>query len=132
MSTVAPVELVLPFRSSWRAKNSPARRVPSHGTYLFATTYAIDFVAVRDRRTATVTDWRTWFSVEPADRFFAFGQPILAPAAGRVVAVHWGYRGAEEDPRRCVHALGCSTLKEWLRSELDPVLWRQAVAISRN
>jgi murein DD-endopeptidase MepM/ murein hydrolase activator NlpD len=90
VSTVAPVELVLPFRSTWRAKNSPARRVPSHGTHLFATTYAMDFVAVRDHRTASVTDWRTWFSVEPADRFFAYGQPILAPAAGRVVAVHDG------------------------------------------
>jgi murein DD-endopeptidase MepM/ murein hydrolase activator NlpD len=82
--------LVLPFRGTWRAKNSPARRVPSHGTHLFATTYAMDFVAVRDRRSARVTDWRTWFSVEPVDRFFAFGQPILAPAPGRVVTVHDG------------------------------------------
>jgi murein DD-endopeptidase MepM/ murein hydrolase activator NlpD len=29
-------------------------------------------------------------STEPVDRFIAFGQPILAPVAGRVVSVHDG------------------------------------------
>ncbi|MFJ6194590.1 M23 family metallopeptidase [Micromonospora sp. NPDC092111] len=90
MSTLDHVVLDLPFRGTWRARNSPARRVPSHGTHLFATTYAMDFVAVRGRRTATTRDWRTLVSTEPAERFFAFGQPILAPAAGRVLSVHDG------------------------------------------
>jgi Peptidase family M23 len=88
-----PVVLTLPFRGTWLTRNSPARRVPSHGTHLFATTYAVDFIAVRGRRTATTRDWRARLSTEPVDRFFAFGQPILAPAAGRVVSVHDG----EED-----------------------------------
>ncbi|MER7334145.1 MULTISPECIES: M23 family metallopeptidase [unclassified Micromonospora] len=82
--------LTLPFRGTWLARNSPARRVPSHGTHLFATTYAMDFVAVRGRRTARTRDWRALLSTEPVERFFAFGQPILAPAAGRVVSVHDG------------------------------------------
>jgi hypothetical protein len=90
MSTLDHVALTLPFRGTWLARNSPARRVPSHGTHLFATTYAMDFIAVRGRRTASTRDWRTLLSTEPADRFFAFGLPILAPAAGRVVAVHDG------------------------------------------
>ncbi|SOD97723.1 M23 family metallopeptidase [Blastococcus haudaquaticus] len=90
MGTTDPVALALPFRGTWIAQNSPARRVPSHGTDLFATTYAMDFVAVRGRRTATTRDWRTVLSTEPVDRFLAFGQPILAPAAGRVVSVHEG------------------------------------------
>ena len=52
---------------------------------------AIDFAAVdARRRTATVRDWRTFLAVEPVDRFLGFGQPILAPADGRVVAVHDG------------------------------------------
>ncbi|MFW3171002.1 M23 family metallopeptidase [Geodermatophilus sp. CPCC 206100] len=84
------VVLRLPFSGTWLARNSPARRVPSHGTHLFATTYAMDFVAVRGRRTATTRDWRTLLATEPADRFAAFGRPVLAPAAGRVVAVHDG------------------------------------------
>ena len=82
--------LTLPFRGTWRAELSPARRVPSHGTDLFATTYGIDFVAVRGRRSATTRDWRTLLATERPDRFFAFGQPVLAPAGGRVVRVHEG------------------------------------------
>jgi hypothetical protein len=40
------------------------------------------------RRTSAVRDWRTLVAMEPAERFFAFGAPILAPAGGRVIAVH--------------------------------------------
>lgn len=68
--TAAPVVLGLPFRGRWLARNSPARRVPSHGTHLFGTTYAIDFLAV---------------ATEAPERFVGFGADILAPAAGRVV-----------------------------------------------
>ena len=95
--------LALPFRGTWRVRNSPARRVPSHGTHLFATTYAMDFIAVRDRRTAPVRDWRTLVASEPSDRFYAFGLPILAPAAGQVVAVHDGE--ADHEARRSPFAL---------------------------
>lgn len=90
MSHPDQVILRLPFRGPWLARNSPARRVPSHGTHLFATTYAMDFIAVRERHTATTRDWRALLSTEPVDRFFAFGQPILAPATGRVASVHDG------------------------------------------
>lgn len=86
---LAPVVLALPFQGTWLAQNSPARRIPSHGTHFLGQSFAIDFVAVdRRRRTAAVRDWRTLVGVEPADRFFAFGRPMLAPEAGRVVAVH--------------------------------------------
>lgn len=82
--------LRLPFSGTWLARNSPARRVPSHGTDLFATTYAMDFIAVHGRRTATRRDWRMLLTTEPVDRFFAFGLPILAAGAGTVVSVHEG------------------------------------------
>ncbi len=90
MSTLPHVVLTLPFRGTWLARNSPERGVPSHGTHLFATTYAMDFIAVSGRHTATTRDWRSLLSTEPVERFFAFGQPILAPAPGRVVSVHDG------------------------------------------
>lgn len=98
-----PVELALPFTGTWLVQNSPARRVPSHGTHLFATTYAIDFVAVRGRRTADVRDWRTALGTEPPERFLAFGLPVLAPAPGTVVAVHDGE--PDHEARRSPSAL---------------------------
>ena len=88
---IPPVVLALPFQGRWLAQNSPARRVPSHGTDLWGETYAVDFVAVDGaRRTAHRRDWRTVLATEPADRFFAFGRPLLAPTDGTVVAVHDG------------------------------------------
>jgi hypothetical protein len=86
-----PIVLTLPFRGRWLARNTPARRVPSHGTHFLGQGFAVDFAAVdARRRTAAVVDWRSVIAVEPAERFFAFGAPILAPAAGEVVAVHDG------------------------------------------
>jgi hypothetical protein len=85
-----PVVLELPFRGRWIVENSPARRVPSHGTHAFGASHAIDFVAVRDGRTAPLRDWRTAFAVEPVQRFYAFNQPVFAPAGGRVVSAQDG------------------------------------------
>jgi murein DD-endopeptidase MepM/ murein hydrolase activator NlpD len=90
-SALRTTELSLPFAGLWLAQNSPARRVPSHGTDLFGERYAIDFVAVdHRRRTANRRDWRTFLATEPPDRFFAYGRPILAPVDGTVVDVHDG------------------------------------------
>jgi Peptidase family M23 len=90
-SGTGDVAVVVPFRGRWLTQNSPARRVPSHGIDVFGQRYAIDFVAVDDRhRTASTRDWRTFVGTEPPERFLAFGQPLLAPAAGTVVHVHDG------------------------------------------
>ena len=102
------VVLDLPFRGTWLTRHSPARRVPSHGTHLFATTYAVDFIAVRGRRTATTWDWRTLAGTESPDRFFGFGQAIVAPATGTVVSVHDGepdHDAARSQPARLSYAL---------------------------
>ena len=42
------VDLEYPFEGRWATQNSPANRVPSHGTTLFGTSYAIDFIPVDD------------------------------------------------------------------------------------
>lgn len=85
------VVLQLPFTGRWLVQMSPARRVPSHGTDLMGSRYAIDFVGVdAEHRLATVTDWRTYLGTEPPERFVSFGRPVLAPCAGEVVAVHDG------------------------------------------
>jgi len=90
-STIREIVISLPFTGLWLARNSPARRVPSHGTDLLGERYAIDFIAVdHRRRTADRRDWWTFLATEPAERFFAYGRPILAPADGIVVDVHDG------------------------------------------
>lgn len=92
------VVLELPFRGRWLTQNSPARRVPSHGTDLLGVTYAIDFVAVDgDGRSAPRT-WRSWVTTEPPHLFRGFGLPILAPEDGVVVDVHDGE--ADHEARR--------------------------------
>ena len=86
--TTTPVLLDLPFRGRWRVENSPASRVPSHGTHRLGTTYAIDFVAVDHRDRSAPTTVRSLFGAEPPERFVGFGVPILSPVTGIVVAVH--------------------------------------------
>jgi hypothetical protein len=85
------IVLSLPFAGLWLARNSPARRIPSHGTDLLGERYAIDFIGVdHRRRTADRRDWRTFLATEPAERFLAYGRPILAPDDGIVVDMHDG------------------------------------------
>lgn len=85
------IEVSFPFTGRWLTENSPARRVPSHGTDMFGGAYAIDFVGVDDKhRTAPGTSWRTFLATEPPEIFHAFGRPVLAPASGTVVRVHDG------------------------------------------
>ena len=94
------VDLAYPFeRGRWLTQNSPANRVPSHGTTLFATSHAIDFVPVDEEgRTAPFTVGSLLRS-EPPERFPGFGRAIRAPVDGVVVGVnqtapdHRSYRG---------------------------------------
>jgi hypothetical protein len=109
--TPSAVVLALPFEGRWLVQNSPARRVPSHGTDLLGSTYAIDFVAVGEgRATADRVDWRTALATEPNERFVGFGRPVLAPADGEVVVAHDGE--PDHAARRGLSAL--------------PYLWTQA------
>jgi peptidase M23-like protein len=105
----APVLLDLPFRGRWQARNSPARRVPSHGTHRFGVTYAIDFVAVADDGRSAPRSWRSLLSVEPPEIFRGFGVPILTPVAGTVVLTHDGetdHVARRSTPAQIPYALG--------------------------
>lgn len=82
------LDLEYPFRGRWLVQNSPADRVPSHGTTLFATAHAIDFVPLGAGDRTAPLSVATWLRPEPPERFPGFGRPLFAPAAGEVVAVH--------------------------------------------
>ncbi len=95
----AVVDLNYPFAGRWLVQNSPASRVPSHGTTLFATSHSIDFVPVDETgHTAPVT-LSTLLRREPPGKFPGFGRPILAPIGGTIVAAqdteadHQAHRG---------------------------------------
>ncbi|WP_019158717.1 M23 family metallopeptidase [Brevibacterium senegalense] len=94
-----PLDLAYPFTGSWEVRNSPANRVPSHGSRLFATEYAIDFVPVDDSgRTAPFT-LRSLVRTEAPEEFPGFGRHVLAPVDGVVVGTlatlpdHSAHRG---------------------------------------
>lgn len=94
-----PVSLAYPFSGRWVVQNSPANRVPSHGTHRFGTTYAIDFVPVDGRGRSAPLRLGSLLRPEAPQLFAGFGRPILAPASGVVVATrdgeldHHSYRG---------------------------------------
>lgn len=82
------MDLAYPFAGHWLVQNSPANRVPSHGTWLFASGHAIDFTPVdRGGRSAPVT-LAALFRPEPPDRFTGFGRAVTAPVSGVVRAAH--------------------------------------------
>ena len=83
-----PLDLQYPFEGRWLVQNSPANRVPSHGTTRFATSYAIDFVPVDDDGGTAPIRFGSLFCPEPPERFPGFGRMLMAPVAGTVVAAH--------------------------------------------
>jgi hypothetical protein len=75
-----PLVVDPPVRGRWRALNSPGTKVPSHGVRLYGQTYAIDVLQ------PGAPDPEGWGLDDP-ERFPAFGEPVRAMAAGRVVRV---------------------------------------------
>ncbi|WP_350270651.1 M23 family metallopeptidase [Brevibacterium sp. CBA3109] len=82
------LDMNYPFTGRWLVQNSPANRVPSHGTRLFATSYAIDFVPVDDSGRSAPFTFGSLLRPEPPENFVGFGRSVLSPVAGTVVASH--------------------------------------------
>ncbi|NEE41301.1 M23 family peptidase, partial [Streptomyces sp. SID7982] len=91
-----PVEVDPPVTGRWSALNSPADKVPSHGTHVYGQTYAIDIVA--DPETgegeppARPTFRWFWPLFRRNHAFPAFGAPLLAVADATVVRASDGQR----------------------------------------
>lgn len=83
-----PFDLDYPFAGRWLVQNSPADRVPSHGTMLFATSYAIDFVPVDGLGRSAPFTVGSLLRREPPENFVGFGRPVVSPVKGTVVAAH--------------------------------------------
>ncbi|MEV4970312.1 M23 family metallopeptidase [Streptomyces scopuliridis] len=84
-----PVLVRMPATGRWTALNGPATKVPSH-THSHAQTYAIDlkYDPPQDEAdTPPTPPAHSWWPVVRRPRSYpSFGRPLLAPAAGVVVA----------------------------------------------
>ncbi len=82
------IDIAYPFTGRWLTQNSPADRVPSHGTAAFASSYAIDFVPVDDAGRTAPMRLDSFVRPEPPERFPGFGRLLKAPVEGTVIAAH--------------------------------------------
>ncbi|MEU9012112.1 peptidoglycan DD-metalloendopeptidase family protein [Streptomyces sp. NPDC048479] len=84
-----PVEVDPPVTGRWIAINSPADKVPSHGTHAYGQTYAIDIVAEPEEGGRPAFQ-SLWPLARPVGAFPAFDEPLLAVADATVVhATDW-------------------------------------------
>ena len=88
-SRAAPRPVGMPVRGRWMTFNSPADRVPSHGTHAGGQAFAIDLVYDPAGDSLPAGKERAFRRPE---EFGGFGQEVFAPAAGRVVLVRDGAR----------------------------------------
>ncbi|MGQ4449635.1 M23 family metallopeptidase [Streptomyces griseus] len=91
-----PVEVGPPVTGRWTALNSPADKVPSHGTHVYGQTYAIDIVAdpeAGEGEPPARPAFRWLWPLFRRNRAFpAFGAPLLAVADATVVRASDGRR----------------------------------------
>jgi hypothetical protein len=86
-----PVPMRSPVTGRWIAVNSPADKIPSHGVHSAGQTYAIDLLCWPDAS----EPWKSvhrWPLARKPQTFPGFGQPICAPADGRVVRTRGWWR----------------------------------------
>jgi murein DD-endopeptidase MepM/ murein hydrolase activator NlpD len=72
-----------PVRGRWSAINSPATKVPSHGTNGYGQTYAVDLLYEPHEGARPEPEG---LGFDPPERFPTFGEDVLAVADGTVVS----------------------------------------------
>ncbi|HEY8547394.1 MAG TPA: M23 family metallopeptidase [Acidimicrobiales bacterium] len=84
-----PLVVDLPLRGEWTVLQTPAHRIPSHGTDLFGQRYAYDLTRTDDRRGGGhvhPASTLRWLLVGGRTRrCYAWGQPVHAALGGEVV-----------------------------------------------
>ncbi|MEU9114915.1 M23 family metallopeptidase [Streptomyces sp. NPDC048483] len=89
-STVEAVAVAAPVTGRWKALNSPADKVPSHGTRAYGQAYAIDITAEPEDGSRPGFGW--WPVARRSEDFPAFGADLLAVADATVVRAEHGQR----------------------------------------
>ena len=83
-----------PLRGEWTAINTPAHRIPSHGTNKFGMRYAFDFIRLGWKPLIYLSSknvYHHWFGNVSVKDCFGWSQPIYSPFEGEVVAMYDGW-----------------------------------------
>lgn len=84
-----------PLSGEWVAVNTPAEKVPSHGTDLWGQAYAYDFLRIdwndEGFKFFAPAGWRYWLTGVVLEECLGYGAPIYAPFPGEVVEVYDGW-----------------------------------------
>ena len=83
-----PVVVEFPLRGEWAAANTPAHRIPSHGTDMLGQRYAFDFVRIDHRKgfhLHPAGSLRSWVIGVRTRECYGWGQPVHAAFDGEVV-----------------------------------------------
>lgn len=91
VETIAKLIVEFPVRGVWITPNSPATKIPSHGTTSFGEAYAIDFVMINEddklRKPYRSNFFRYVLRGVPLHDFYGWGQTVYSPINGQVIAV---------------------------------------------
>ncbi|HXI13494.1 MAG TPA: M23 family metallopeptidase [Thermoanaerobaculia bacterium] len=92
-----PSSVAFPLRGEWTALQTPAERVPSHGTDFFGQRYAFDFARLQGKfpKHYSAPIHRHLLGRVHVEECYAWAQPVFAPFAGRVVAAGDGWPDRE-------------------------------------
>jgi hypothetical protein len=97
MTTDTAVSVAFPLRGEWTALHTPAERIPSHGTDYFGQRYAFDFARLIGpyMKAYGKPIWQHLCGRVTAEDCYGWGQPVLAPFAGEVIAARDGWPDRE-------------------------------------
>jgi hypothetical protein len=83
-----------PLRGEWTAINTPAHRIPSHGTDMFGQRYAFDFIRISRKPLmylSSKSELHHAFGHVSVKECYGWAQPIYSPFDGEVVRVGDGW-----------------------------------------
>lgn len=97
MENEKAVSVALPLRGEWAALHTPAERVPSHGTDYLGQRYAFDFARLLGfyQKAYRKSIWRHLLGSVSVEDCYGWGEPVLAPFEGEVIAVGDGWPDRE-------------------------------------
>jgi murein DD-endopeptidase MepM/ murein hydrolase activator NlpD len=108
---IAARTIAIPVRGRWTVMNGPTDRVPSHGTHGHGQTFALDLVY--EPHEGARPEFGKGAAFRPPEEFPAFGEDILSPVDGTVIAVSDGAR--DHRTRSTWPAVGYMFLESFVR-----------------